>query len=447
VRRLTGEQARRIALAAQGLTTPRPRGRVDVRHFRRVMGRMGLLQLDSVNALVRSHYLPVFSRLGPYDRTALDRWTTRSGEVFEYWGHEASLLPVEKHVAFRFRMQEMKPWSTAQRLIDERPGYIDAVYEEVAERGPLTAADLDDPGERSGPWWGYAPGKTALEWLFAGGRVTAYRTPSFGRRYVLPEDVIPPDALERPDMEKPDAYRLLLEAAARHHGVGTAADLADYYRLHLPTARGVLDDLATSGVVVPVEVAGWTSPAYLHPAVPLPRRSSGTALVSPFDPIVWKRDRVERLFSFRYRIEIYVPEAQRIYGYYVLPFLLDGEMVARVDVKADRRAGHLLVRGAFPEPGGDTDRVARALMEELREMARWLGPCRRPRGPRGGVAAQRMMRRRCPDQKRTVRSVSSVRSRTVTDVPPVLVNVATAIRTPSFEIVTEPGGGTSPGTR
>jgi len=337
------------------------------------MDRMGLLQLDSVNVLVRSHYLPVFSRLGPYDRTALDRWTIESGEIFEYWGHEASLLPVERHRALRFRMQEMRPWNTVQRLIDERPGYIEDVFEEVATRGPLTAAELDDPGERSGPWWGYAPGKQALEWLFATGRLTAYRTPSFGRRYVVPDAVIPSDVLAGPDVGKPEAYRILLEAAARHHGLGTVADLADYYRLHIPTARRTLEELAAVRRVVPVTVDGWASPAYLHPAATVPRVSSGTALVSPFDPIVWKRDRAERLFSFRYRIEIYVPETQRIYGYYVLPFILDGEMVARVDLKADRKSGRLLVRGAFLEAGHDADRVAQALMAELSEMARWLG--------------------------------------------------------------------------
>jgi uncharacterized protein YcaQ len=266
------------------------------------------------------------------------------------------------------------------------------VYEEVAAKGPLTAADLDDPGERSGPWWGYAPGKTALEWLFAKGRVTAYRTPSFGRCYAVPEAVIPSDVLERPALEKRDAYQLLLEAAARHHGVGTAVDLADYYRLHVPTARGVLDDLAASGVLVPVEVAGWTSPAYLHPAISLPLRPSGTALLSPFDPIVWKRDRAERLFSFRYRIEIYVPEARRIYGYYVLPFLLDGEMVARVDLKADRKSGRLLVRGAFLESGRDAGHVAPALMEELRKMARWLELGDVAVGDRGNLAGE--LRRR-----------------------------------------------------
>ena len=188
-RRLTADQARRIALAAQGFTTPRPNGRVDVRHFRRVLDRVGLIQLDSVNVLERSHYLPMFSRLGPYDRSAFDRWTARSGELFEYWGHEASLIPVGLYSTFGFRMDEMKPWGSVRRLLDERPGYVEGVLQQVADRGPITVSDLEDPGERGGPWWGYAPGKHALEWLFAKGEVTAYRTRSFGRIYDLPERV------------------------------------------------------------------------------------------------------------------------------------------------------------------------------------------------------------------------------------------------------------------
>ncbi|MGB9358507.1 MAG: crosslink repair DNA glycosylase YcaQ family protein [Acidimicrobiia bacterium] len=372
-RRLTGDQARRIALAAQGLTTPRPLGRVDVRHFRRVLGHIGLLQLDSVNVLERSHYLPLFSRLGPYDRGALDQWTARSGELFEYWGHEASLIPVGIHHAFRFRMADMKPWGSVRRLLDERPGYIEGVLGEVTDRGPLTVSDLEDPGERGGPWWGYAPGKQALEWLFASGRITATRTNTFGRRYDLPERVVPAWVLDAVPLDRAEAYRCLLVLAARHHGVGTAADLADYYRLHVPTARYILADLAAEKAIVEAEVEGWRQPAYLHPEVVIPRRTGGTALLSPFDSLVWNRERVERIFGFRYRIEIYVPKDDRQFGYYVLPFLLDGELVARVDLKADRKGGRLLVQAAHLEPGNDRIRVARALASELAVMASWLG--------------------------------------------------------------------------
>jgi uncharacterized protein YcaQ len=371
-RRLTVDQARRIALAAQGFTMPRPNGRVDVRHFRRVLGQVGLIQLDSVNVLERSHYLPMFSRLGPYDRSAFDRWTARSGELFEYWGHEASLIPAGLHSTFGFRMNEMKPWGSVRRLLNERPGYVEGVLQQVAARGPTTVSDLEDPGERGGPWWGYAPGKHALEWLFAKGEVTAYRSRSFGRIYDLPDRVLPEWALVQPRPNATEAYRRLLVDAARHHGIGTVADLADYHRLHTPTARAILADLAAEGAVVPVDVDGWRNSAYLHPEAVLPRRPGGTGLLSPFDSLVWNRDRVERVFGFRYRIEIYVPEDQRQFGYYVLPFLLDGELVARVDLKADRKARRLLVQAAHIESGPEPARVAPALVTELHTMASWL---------------------------------------------------------------------------
>lgn len=372
MRRFTNGQARRIALAAQGFTEPRPSGRVDVRHFRRVLRKIGVLQLDSVNVLARSHYLPMFSRLGAYDRTALDRWTAASGELFEYWGHEASLLPVDTYPVFRFRMDAMSPWTRVREVLDEKPGYIDSVHEQVRDAGPLEVGDLVDPGERSGPWWGHPPGKTALEWLFASGRVTAFRTPAFARRYDLPERVIPEPWHSSDPLGPPEAYRELLMRAAQHHGIGTAADLADYHRLHIPTARGVLSDLAAEGRLTEAEVDGWRGAAYLHPRAVLPRRPAGTALLSPFDSLVWARDRVERIFSFRYRIEIYVPKPKRRHGYYVLPFLLDGDLVARVDLKADRQRRRLLVAGAHIEDGRDEHRVAAALAGELEEMARWL---------------------------------------------------------------------------
>jgi uncharacterized protein YcaQ len=373
MRTLTNDQARRIALGAQGFDIPRAAGRVDVRHFRRVLDRVGLLQLDSVNVLERSHYLPMFSRLGPYDRAAFDRWTVSSGELFEYWGHEASLIPVDRYPTFRFRMSEMKPWGSIRRLLDEQPGYVEDVLEQVAERGPLTVTDLEDAGERGGPWWGYAPGKHALEWLFASGRITAYRSSSFGRRYDLPDRVLPASVRDLPPSDRIEAYRTLLVDATRHHGVGTVPDLADYHRLHKPTARPILEDLAAEGLVIPVDVDGWRHPAYLHPDAVIPRRATGTALLSPFDSLIWNRDRVERIFGFRYRIEIYVPREQRQYGYYVLPFLLDGNLVARVDLKADRRGRRLLVQASHLEPGHEASRVSAPLESELREMASWLG--------------------------------------------------------------------------
>jgi uncharacterized protein YcaQ len=372
VKRLTVAQARRIALAAQGFAAPRPTGAVDVRHFRRVFRAMGVLQLDSVNVVARSHYLPVLARLGAYDRTRLDGYTTHHEEVFEYWGHEASLLPVDTYPLWRHRMDAIRPWRSIVALEDEHPGYIESVYEEVARHGPLTVSDLSDPGLRTGPWWGYGRGKNALEWLFAKGRIAAWRDRNFTRVYDVPERVLPERvrAIEPPDRD--EAYRRLLLLAAQHHGIGTAGDLGDYYRLHGPTVRPHLEELAATGRLLRVEVPGWRGPVYLDPEARTPRKIAGAALLSPFDPVVWHRERVERLFGFYYRIEIYVPQPKRIYGYYVLPFLLDGELVGRVDLKADRKAGVLRVQAAHAEDGRDHLRVARALAPELNEMAAWL---------------------------------------------------------------------------
>ena len=373
MRKLTQEQARRAALGAQGFYRPAPPGRVDRRHFRRLFDDIGLLQLDSVNVVERSHYLPVFARLGGYAKADLNSYTVDSGEVFEYWGHEASLLPVELYPYFRHRMAAHRPWRRVRALLEEHPDYIETVYDELVERGPLTVGDLADPGSRKGNWWGWGNGKVALEWLFATGRITAYRSTNFTRVYDLPERVIAAQFLEAEPVPQPEAYRHLLALAARHHAVGTAADLADYYRLHLPTARPVLAAMAERGELVEVDVAGWRGPVYAEPELSLPRREPRSALLSPFDPVVWARDRAERLFDFHYRIEIYVPQPIRVYGYYVLPFLLDGELVARVDLKTDRRAGLLRVNAAYVEEGRDRSRVGRELRRDLEALAAWLG--------------------------------------------------------------------------
>jgi uncharacterized protein YcaQ len=373
MKRISPDQAKRIALAAQGFAERRPGGAVDRRHFRKVFRTMGLLQLDSVNVLERSHYLPVLARLGPYDRTRLDAYTTDPTEIFEYWGHAASLLPTSTFPLWRFRMDRMKPWRSVRELEAEHPGYVENVYEEIALHGPMTVSDLADPGVRTGPWWGYGRGKVVLEWLFATGRITAWRNGSFGRMYDITERVIPAEVRNTPPADRATAYRTLLMMAAAHHGIGTAGDIVDYYRLHGPTARPLLAALAAEGRLDVCEVAGWKGPVYLHPEARLPRASRGTALLSPFDPVVWLRERAERVFGFRYRIEIYVPKPQRIHGYYVLPFLLDGELVGRVDLKSDRKAGTLLVQGSFAEDGQNKHHVAAAMAMELRTMAQWLG--------------------------------------------------------------------------
>ncbi|NNF87475.1 MAG: winged helix-turn-helix domain-containing protein [Acidimicrobiia bacterium] len=370
MRTLTLPQARRIALAAQGFAESRPTGRIDVRHFRRVIDRINLLQLDSVNVAVRAHYMPPFSRLGPYDRSALDAWIN-GPEMFEYLGHVASVMPADDLPMLRHRMRGRKQYPRTKTELDKHPEYFEQVYEEVAERGPLTVSDLSDPGSRTGPWWGHGRGKIALDWLYVTGRLTICgRTPNFVSIYDLPERVFPPELLDR-ELSGEEAHREMLLRGARAHGIGTLADLADYYRITRAGPR--LTELVEDGRLEEVAVEGWDQPAYLHPEARLPRRITGRALLSPFDSLVWFRERTERLFGFHYRIEIYVPEPKRRYGYYVYPFLLDDEIVARVDLKADRKAGVLRAPGVFVEDGRDPGRVASELAAELQLMAGWLG--------------------------------------------------------------------------
>lgn len=373
MRTIRNDQARRYALGAQGFIEGRAEGRVDVRHFRKVIEQIRLVQLDSVNVFNRTHYMPFFSRIGPYDRDALDDWLWGSGEMFEYWGHEASLLPVEHHRLFRWRMAQPFQWKRLKELEENHPEYVESVYRQVEERGPLRTRDLVAPGERDrDAMWGWSNGKVALEALFFKGLVTASDRPNFMRMYDLPERVIPEEHLKAPDPGHDGALAELVMLAAEAMGVGTAEDLADYYRIRLPAARPVIRRLAEAGDLEEVEVEGWSKPAYLHPDVPLPRWPKGTSLLSPFDNLIWYRDRVERLWDFHYRIEIYVPEESREFGYYVLPFLLDGDLVARVDLKTDRRTNTLQVKGAYGEPEIDQKKVGRALRKELDLVAEWL---------------------------------------------------------------------------
>lgn len=375
MRRLTIDQARRYALAAQGFTEKRPTGMVDVRHFRRVLDRIAVVQLDSVNVFARTHYMPFFSRLGNYRRHHLDQWIWGSGEMFEYWAHMASVVPTPAHHLFRWRMERSGVWSGFQKVLDEKPDYVDRVLDQVRERGPIQTRDLEDPGAKPGDdaMWNWNEGKMALEYLFVKGVVTAAERPNFTRLYDLSERVIPAKYLETPSPELSNAQSELLMMSARALGVGTADDLADYFRIRMPEAKPLIEKLVARGGLTEVEVEGWVKPAYLHPEATLPRKASGTALLSPFDNLIWYRERVERLWDFHYRIEIYVPEPKRVYGYYVLPFLLDGELVGRVDLKSDRKGGALMVRGAFAEPGVDRVAVGRALRDELESVASWLG--------------------------------------------------------------------------
>ena len=390
MRTLTLSQARRAALGASGLLRERPAGRVDVRHFRRVMRDLDVVQLDSVNVLARAHELPFFSRLGGYDTEALRRWLWLSREVHECWAHVASLMPTEAEPLLRHRQREhAHPWASIQRIVDEHPGYVEAVERRVRERGPLTVSDLEHAGRRTGGFWGWNPGKKALHWLFLAGRIAVHeRTPSFVASYAGRDQVLPAGVVEHPGVPREEAQQRLLVRAVHAQAVGTVEDLADHHRLPIREARAAADRLVARGALVPVEVQGWDRPALTHPDLTIPRSADGArALVAPFDPIAWHRPRLARLFDFEYRIEIYVPEAKRQYGYYVLPFLLGERFVARVDLKADRRAGRLLVRGAWAEPGVDRDHVAHELAAELQAVAAWLGTVDVAVTDRGDLAA------------------------------------------------------------
>jgi uncharacterized protein YcaQ len=365
------DEARRIAVAAQGFGRPRPSGRVDTRHFRGVFERLKVVQLDSVNVLARAHYLPFYSRLGPYSRDALDRWLWRSGELFEYWGHEASLLSTAHRPLFAHRMQDPRQWPRLRGFGLEQRALVERVLAEVRDRGPISVSEVEGHETRTG-WWGWSEAKRALEYLFLTGEIAVTDRLNFSRRYDLPERVHPAELLASPAIEREAAHLELLALGGSALGIGTAHDLTDYFRLPLTATRALLALLVERGDLERVSVDGWREPAYLHRDAALPRRVEARALLAPFDPLVWYRDRAERLFDFRYRIEIYTPAPQRVYGYYVLPFLLDDRLVARIDLKADRSASALLVRTAHGEANIDVARVASELTEEFASMAHWL---------------------------------------------------------------------------
>ena len=376
VERLPAPLARRIALAAQGFGQLRPEGPVDGRALRRLTSRLAVVQIDSVNVLSRSHYLPAFSRLGPYPRAALDELSGRRRAVFEYWAHEASFLPVRLQPQLRWRMAaaEQHAWGSMVRIQRDRPGYVAEILDRVRDGGPLKASDLlESRPDRPGTMWNWHAGKVALEWLFYAGALTArHRTAGFERVYDLTERVLPREVLDTPTPEPADAVRELVRIAAGALGVGTERDLRDYFRLRPAPARAAIDELVEGGELQPVEVDGWSAPTWLDPQARRPRWIRARALLSPFDSLVWERSRVERIFGFRYRLEIYTPAARRVHGYYVLPFLLGDGLVARVDLKADRRAGVLRVQSAFAEEGVDRAAVSVALADELRSMADWM---------------------------------------------------------------------------
>lgn len=374
---LSLQEARRIALAAQGLDRPRPKGPVTADQLSRTIRRLGLLQIDFVNVLVPAHYLVPFSRLGAYRRSLLDEVVYKRGAFTEQWAHEASIVPVETWPLLRHRMEtfRLRPWGFGA-YIEKHPEYAALILEEIRRRGPLTADDLPPleghENRLKGAWLGTIP-RAMLEAHFARGLLgVAERRPNYARAFDLADRVIPAEHLEhRP--EGVDAQRALLLMSARAHGVGTVADLADYYRTPIREARARINELVEAKQLVQVRVEGWRDPAYVPIGTRTPRQIEASTLLSPFDPIVWCRPRASRLFGFDYRIEIYTPKEKRKWGYYVLPYLLGDRIVARIDLKADRASRCLLVAAAHMEPHAKRGVVAEALKVELRALAAWLG--------------------------------------------------------------------------
>jgi uncharacterized protein YcaQ len=404
--RLSLARARRIALAAQGFGRARPDKPPTTRQLTALVQRLGILQLDSVNVFSRSHYMPLFSRLGPYDRALLDRIAGHGpGKVdrrlIEYWAHEASLVPVELHPLLRWRMADVdgQAWGSIGRVIREQPELVARTLALVAQHGPIRARDTEsvrppeDPDAAavltgSAQMWNWHPGKVALEYLFFGGQIAAARRVNFERHYDIAERVLPAAVHLTPTPTREEAQRELTRIAARAYGVATEPDLGDYFRLPRADSKARVAELVQSGELIPVEVERWDVPAYLWHEARQPRSLHCRALLTPFDSLVWFRPRTERLFNFHYRIEIYTPAAKRVHGYYVLPFLLGEQLVARVDLKSDRQRGALLVQSAFIEAGADPALVAPELAVELRITAAWLGLAEVAMVERGDLATE-----------------------------------------------------------
>ncbi|MEM9724844.1 MAG: crosslink repair DNA glycosylase YcaQ family protein [Pseudomonadota bacterium] len=369
-----------MAICAQGAGLSARKTAGGRAELRRLVDKLGVLQIDSVNVLARAHLLPPFSRLGCYDVQDLDSlaYGGKRRALFEYWGHAASLLPVDLHPLFRWRMEDAAAgrgvYPDLARFGADHQRLLSDLLDEVARRGPSVVGDFRQHANRAGGWWGWSDAKTGLEWLFwAGMLTTARRGPAFERVYDLPERALPAKIIAAPTPSRADAQRALIERAARAMGVATEGCLADYYRLSPKEARPAIATLVESGVLRAVCVEGWEKPAYAHAKARLAKAFEARALLAPFDPLIWRRERAEALFGARIRIEIYVPRPKRVHGYYVLPFLLGDRIMGRVDLKADRQAKTLRVLSAHSEPGAAMSTFVDPLAEELRLMADWLG--------------------------------------------------------------------------
>jgi uncharacterized protein len=377
---LSVKQARRVALVAQGFNGRQPPATVTARHVTQVIERLGVVQIDSVNALVRSHYLPLFSRLGNYPQKLLDQaaWSQgRQRKLFEYWGHEASLLPIELYPLMRWRMQRASQgegiYQQLARFGREQTSTIARVLQAVRDQGALGAGSISTREDRAGQWWDWSEEKLALEWLFAAGEVTVAGRRGFERLYDLPERVLPAQIIDHPELTEADAQRALLLHAVTALGIGTEKDIRDYFRQDPAPAKVGLAQLVEEGAIEAVQVKGWKQPAYMLPGSKIPRKVTASALLSPFDSLVWERARTERLFDFHYRLEIYTPAHKRVYGYYVLPFLHNERIAARIDLRAERSAGRLAVHAVHEEQPGLDEEGMHALALSLRQLANWLG--------------------------------------------------------------------------
>ncbi|MGH8957623.1 MAG: winged helix-turn-helix domain-containing protein [Acidimicrobiia bacterium] len=384
MRKLTIDQARRVALAAQGFADPRPQGRVTRQHIRRVLKRTGVIQIDSVNVVARAHYLPLFARLGNYPLSLLDEMTWgNKAELTEYWAHMAAIIPKADWPLYRHRMESK--WHFAERWIKDNPGGVEEILSRIREHGPIRPSDLEAHKTGLGPWWEWSPAKIALEGLFLRGKLGVPTRVNFVRHYDLVERIIPRDVLAE-DLPEAEQRKELLRRALRHQGVATFADLTDYHRQSNQPGKSPLKELVAAGEAIEVEVEGWKETAYLDPAASVPKRVEAVAFLCPFDPVIWFRARTERLFDFHYRIEIYTPAPKRTFGYYVFAILCDGELVGRLDLKADRARSALIVRGAFIEAGHSSESIAPRVRAELKIMAEWLSLTDVIVEPNGGLA-------------------------------------------------------------